>query len=120
MILVTPALRWRTGRYAQAYRRFIKRERDIAAILRQRRTAIEPIFDLIARLLGTIGKQKQLFKQSIANVCTHLALAVLSLQVAMIANSVWQMPFRNISCFPLCQTEHNLARPRVRKSYKVT
>jgi hypothetical protein len=98
VILVTPALRWRTGRYAQAYRRFIKRERDIATLLRQRRTAIEPIFDLIARLLGTVGKQKQLFKQGIANVRTHLALAVLSLQVAMIANSVWNMPFRNISC----------------------
>ena len=98
VILVTPALRWQTGRYAQAYRRFIKRERDIATILRQRRTAIEPIFDLIARLLGTVGKQKQLFKQGIANVRTHLALAVLSLQVAMIANSVWSMPFRNISC----------------------
>ncbi|MEM6284109.1 MAG: hypothetical protein AAF787_18090 [Chloroflexota bacterium] len=98
VILVTPALRWRNGRYAQAYRRFIKRERDIAAILRQRRTAIEPIFDLIARLRGIVGKQKQLFKQGIANVRTHLALAVLSLQIAMIANSILQMPFRNISC----------------------
>ena len=82
-------MRWRSGRYAQAYRRFIKREHDIAAILRQRLTAIELIFDLIARLLGTVGKQKQLFKQGIANVRTHPALAVLSLQVAMIANSVW-------------------------------
>jgi hypothetical protein len=97
VILVTPALRWRTGRYAQAYHRFINHQRDIAAILRQRRTAIEPVFDLIARLLGTVGKQKQLFKQGIANVRTHLALAVLSLQVAMLANSVWRLPFRNIS-----------------------
>ena len=98
VILVAPALRWRVGGYAKAYRRFIKHEPDIATILRQRRTTIEPVFDLIARLLGTIGKQKQLFKQGIANVRTHLALAVLSLQFAMIANSVWRMPFRNISC----------------------
>lgn len=98
VILITPALRWRKGRYAKAYRRFIKHQPDIATILRQRRTAIEPVFDLIARLLGTVGKQKQLFKQGIANVRTHLALAVLSLQLAMIANSVWHMPFRNISC----------------------
>lgn len=98
VILVAPALRWRTGRYAQAYRRFIKRERDIAATLRRRGTAIEPVFGLIAQLLGTVGKQKQLFKQGIANVRTHLALAVLSLQTAMIANSVWHMPFRTISC----------------------
>jgi len=98
VILVTPALRWRTGRYAKAYRRFIKGERDIAAILRRRKTAIEPIFDLIAKLLGTVGKQKPLFKQGIANVRSHLALAVLSLQFAMITNSIWHMPFRNISC----------------------
>lgn len=98
VILVAPALRWRNGRYAKAYRHFIKHELDIADILRQRRTAIEPVFDLLARILGSVGKQKQLFKQGIANVRTHLAFAVLSLQLAMIANSVWRMPFRNISC----------------------
>jgi hypothetical protein len=98
VIWVVPALRWKSGRYAQAYHQFLKQDSEIAMILRQRKTAIEPIFDLIAKLLGTTGKQKQLFKQNIQNVRTHLALAVLSLQVAMIANQVWNMPFRNISC----------------------
>ena len=98
VIWVVPALRWKNGRYAKAYRRFIKQESDIASLLRQRKTAIEPVFDLIAKLLGTVGKQKQLFRQGIQNVRTHLALGVLSLQIAMIANQVWNMPFRTISC----------------------
>lgn len=98
VIWVVPALRWKNGRYAQAYHQFLKQDSEIAMILCQRKTAIEPIFDLIAKLLGTTGKQKQLFKQNIQNVRTHLALAVLSLQVAMIANHVWNMPFLNISC----------------------
>jgi hypothetical protein len=98
VILFTPALRWKTGRYAKAYRRFIKLDSEIATILRQRKTAIEPIFDLISKLLGTNGKRKQLFRQGIQNVCTHLALGVFSLQIAMLANAVWNIPFRTISC----------------------
>ena len=53
---------------------FIKTQPDIACILRKRKTALEPIFDLIAKLLGTSGKQKSLFRQDIENVRTHLAL----------------------------------------------
>jgi DDE family transposase len=97
VILVTPALRWRNGKYAKAYRQFIKKQSDIASILRKRKTAIEPIFDLISKLLGTSGKQKQLFRQGIENVRTHLGLGVLSLQIAMIANNIWNLPFRTIS-----------------------
>jgi len=97
IILVTPALRWRNGKYAKAYRHFIKTKTDIAQILKKRRTAIEPIFDLIAYLLGTKGQQKPIFRQGIRNVRTHLGLGVLSLQIAMIANSVWGLPFRNVS-----------------------
>lgn len=98
VILVVPALRWKTGRYAKAYRHFIKTDSEIATILRQRKTAIEPIFDLISKLLNTVGKQKQLFRQGSPNVRTHLALGVFSLQIAMLANVVWNMPFRSISC----------------------
>lgn len=97
VILVTPALRWRTGKYAKAYRNFIKTQTDIAQILKKRRTAIEPIFNLIAHLMGIEGKQKPIFRQGIRNVRTHLGLGVLSLQLAMIANSVWGLPFRTVS-----------------------
>lgn len=96
VILLTPAIRWRKGRYAQAYHRFIQQP-DMAAWLRTRKTAIEPIFDLIAKLLGVTGRQKQLAIQQLPNVRTGIGLAVLSLQVAMIANNVWGLPFRSIS-----------------------
>lgn len=97
VILVTPALRWRNGRFAKAYRAFIKEKRDIALILRKRKTAIEPIFDLIAKLLGTTANHKQVCRQGLQNVRTHLGLGVLSLQIAMIVNQVWNLPFRSIS-----------------------
>jgi hypothetical protein len=96
VILLAPALRWRKGRYAQAYRQFIKQP-DMAKLLRARKTAIEPVFDLIGKLLGVTGKQKQVALQRLPNVRTCIGLAVLSLQVAMIANSVWGLPFRTIS-----------------------
>lgn len=98
VILLTPALRWRTGRYAQAYRRFLKKPR-MATLLRARKTAIEPVFDLIGKLLGGTGKQKQLPVQHLPNVRTCIGLAVLSLQVAMLANAIWGLQFRSISTF---------------------
>jgi hypothetical protein len=96
IILLAPALRWRNGRYAKAYHHFIKQP-DIALLLYHRKTAIEPVFDLLAKLLGLTGKQKQLTLQRLSNVRTYLGLAVLSLQIAMIANNIWHLPFRSIS-----------------------
>lgn len=96
VILLTPALRWRKGRYAQAYHRFIQQP-DMARLLNARKTTIEPIFDLMGKVLGVTGKQKQLALQRLPNVRTGIGLAVLSLQVAMIANSIWGLPFRSIS-----------------------
>ncbi|GAB5493962.1 MAG: hypothetical protein Phog2KO_41770 [Phototrophicaceae bacterium] len=96
VILLTPALRWRKGKYAKVYRKFIKTQSDMVRILKKRKTAIEPIFDLISQLLGTSGKQKHFLRQGIENVRTHLALGVLSLQMAMINNHIWNMPFRTI------------------------
>lgn len=96
VVLLAPALRWRNGRYAKAYRQFIKQP-DIAPLLRHRKIAIEPIFDLLSKLLGLTGKQKQLTLQGLANVRTFLALAALSLQIAMLANNIWNLPFRSIS-----------------------
>lgn len=95
-VLLTPALKWVNGRYAQAYHRFIK-EPDNAERLRCRRTSVEPLFDLVAKVLGTIGKHKQLPVQRQENVQTCLALATLSVQIAMIVNSIWGLPLRNIS-----------------------
>ena len=94
--LITPACKWVKGRFAQAYHRFIKEPVNVER-LRHRRTSVEPLFDLVAKVLGTTGKHKQLPVQRLANVRTCLALATLSVQIAMIVNSIWGLPPRNIS-----------------------
>jgi hypothetical protein len=66
-------------------------------LLRGRRTPIELMFDLVAQALGATGPQKQLPMQRLDNVRTCLTLATLTIQVAMIANSIWGLPLRNIS-----------------------
>ena len=96
VVLLSPAVKWVKGRYALAYHRYIQQPEN-AELLRCRRTAIEPIFDLIAQVLGTQAKQKQLPIQKLSNVRTCLALATLTVQVAMMANSIWGLPLRNIS-----------------------
>jgi len=96
VVLLTPASQWRKGRFAQAYQRYRKQPVN-ARRLRLRRTTIEPLFDLITKVLGTTAKQKQLPVQFLPNVRTCLALATLSLQLAMLANSIWGLPLRNIS-----------------------
>jgi hypothetical protein len=94
--LLTPAVKWVKGRYATAYHRFIQQPAN-THLLNGRRTAIEPMLDLVAKVLGTTARQKQLPIQKLANVRTCLALATLTIQVAMIANSIWGLPLRNIS-----------------------
>jgi hypothetical protein len=55
------------------------------------------LFDLVAKVIGTTAKQKQLPVQRLPTVRTCLALATLSVQIAMIANAIWHLPHRNIS-----------------------
>ncbi len=61
----TPAHKWLHGRFAQAYHHFIKSP-DMIAHLRKRRTSVEPLFDLIAKIIGTQAQQKQLSVQHLA------------------------------------------------------
>ncbi len=96
VVWLTPALKWVKGRYAEAYHHFLEQPEQ-AELLAARRTAIEPVFDLIAKVIGTNGLQKPLPIQHLANVRTCLALAVLTLQLAMIANSIWGLPLHDIS-----------------------
>src|SRR5205823_1684596 len=85
VVLLTPALRWTKGRYAEASHRSIGWPEQVA-LLRSRRTAIEPRFDLMAQALGAAGLHKPLPLQRLDNVRTCLVLAILTVQVAMIAN----------------------------------
>lgn len=94
--LLTPALKWTEGRYAQAYHRFINQPEN-AVILSGRKTAVEPLFDLVSQVLGTTDNHKQLPLKGLANVRTLLSLGVLTVQIAMIANSIWGLPLCNVS-----------------------
>ena len=94
--LITPALRWTKGRYAKAYHRFINQPKQ-RRHLSKRRSSVEPLFDLIAKVIGTLTQQKQLPVKGFSNVRCCLAIAVLSVQVAMIANAIWKLPTRNVS-----------------------
>lgn len=96
VILLSPATKWKNGRYARAYHRFIK-EPLPAKWLACRKTAIEPIFDLFAKVLGTTDNHKQLPLQRLDNVRTFLCLGVLAVQIAMIVNNTWGLPLRQIS-----------------------
>ena len=96
MFLLTPAKKWVKGRFAQTYHRLLQSP-DLAYCLKKRRTSIEPLFDLIAKVLGTTGRHKQLPLQRLDNVRTCLALATLSVQIAMIVNNIWGLPVRNVS-----------------------
>ncbi len=96
VLLVTPASSWRQGRYARAYHRFLKQP-EVAGWLKARRSAIEPLFDLLRHVLGTKGKQKQLPVAGLSCVATFLSLGVLAVQLAMLVNSIWGYAFREVS-----------------------
>lgn len=95
-LLITPALRWVNGRYAQAYHRLLA-EPDMQARFKRRSTSVEPLFDLIAKVVGVTGRQKQLPVPKFVNVRTVLALGTLTVQIAMIMNSILGLPLRKIS-----------------------
>ena len=63
----------------------------------QRKTAIEPIFSLLSELTGTNNNQKQLPISRIENVKSFLLLAIVLLQIAMLVNSIWNRPRREVS-----------------------
>lgn len=62
-----------------------------------RKIAIEPIFDLLSKLLGTQGPQKPLPVSGLASVATFLGLGVMLLQLAMLMNLRWELPTRNVT-----------------------
>jgi hypothetical protein len=93
---LTPAYKWVTGRYAQAYHRLLEQP-DIHPHCARRKTSVEPFFDLLSQALSLMGWQKQLSLQGLANVRTFLSLGVLSVQIAFLINSIWGVHVRNVS-----------------------
>ena len=98
IILVSPAAKWKNGKYAQAYHCFLEKK-PASAWLKCRKTAIEPVFDLFSKVLGTANNHKQLPLQWLVKVRTFLCLGVLAVQIAMIINNVFSLPLRQISSF---------------------
>lgn len=96
VVLISPATAWKKGKYALAYHNFLKRK-PIRTWLKCRKTAIEPIFDLLSKVLGTINNHKQLPIQRLTTVRSFLALAVLSVQISMIINNAFILQPREIS-----------------------
>lgn len=96
ILLLTPAATWQKGRYAAAYHR-LRAKTPFMAWLKCRKTAIEPVFDLFAKLLGTTNNHKQLPLQWLTKVRPFLGLGVLAVQIAMIVNNAFDLPLRQIS-----------------------
>jgi hypothetical protein len=61
------------------------------------KTAIEPTFDLLSKLLATTGQHKPIPVRGLAAVSTFLGLGVLLLQLTMLVNIKWQLPTRNVT-----------------------
>jgi hypothetical protein len=79
-----------------SYKAFVAQPEN-ATLLKARGTATEPLFDLIARLIGAGENQKQLPVGGLPNVRSCLTFGTLLAQLAMIVNSIWGMPLHNIS-----------------------
>ena len=62
-----------------------------------RKTAIEPVFDLLSKLLSITGLHKPLPLRGVAYVSTFLGIGILLLQLAMLMNVRWKLPTRNIT-----------------------
>ena len=75
---------------------------QIETYQKTRKTAIEPAFDLLSKLLSTTGKHKPLPVRNLAYVSTFLGLGILLLQVSMLMNVQYGIPTRNVSDIKTC------------------
>ena len=62
-----------------------------------RKTAIEPVFDLLSKLLSITGAHKPLLVRGLAYVSTFLGIGILLLQLAMLMNVRCGLPTRNVT-----------------------
>ncbi len=62
-----------------------------------RKTAIEPVFDLLSKLLSITGAHKPLPLRGLAYVSTFLGIGILLLQLTMLINVRWGLPTRKVT-----------------------
>ncbi|RKU28593.1 hypothetical protein C6497_07470, partial [Candidatus Poribacteria bacterium] len=80
-----------------AYLDAIETSPQLQAYQQNRKVVIEPIFSLLCDLTGTHNNQKQLPVSRIENVRTFILLSVMLLQIAMLVNSIWNLPSKQVS-----------------------
>ena len=93
VVLLTPALSWEQA-HTQLGPDALLHPLEVASWQASPQTAIEPVFDLLRRLLGISGLHKPLPVPGIGYVSTFLGLGVLPLQVAMLMNVRHGLPTR--------------------------
>lgn len=96
VLLLTPVAGAKSDK-ALAYLEAIETTEPLNHYQQQRKTAIEPVFALLLELAATDSIQKQLPLSRLDNVRPFLLLSVILLQLAMIVNSIWRLPLRNVS-----------------------
>jgi len=62
-----------------------------------RKTEMEPVFDLLSKLLATTGAHKPLPVKGLTAVSTFLGMGVPLLQLTMLMNLRYQLPTRNVT-----------------------
>ena len=98
LLLITPVIGAKRPQ-AQGYVEAINQSQRLHTYQQKRKVAIEPIFELLKQLLSTHTNHKQLPVKGKPNVRTFLMLGVVLLQVAMLVNSIWGRPLRNVTHF---------------------
>lgn len=96
LLLITPVIGAKRPQ-TQCYVQTINQSQRLHTYQQKRKVAIEPIFELLKQLLSTHNNHKQLPVRGKANVTTFLMLGVVLLQVAMLVNSIWGRPLRNVT-----------------------
>ena len=76
--------------------------RQVAIYRGARKTAIEPVFDLLSKLLSITGTHKPLPVRGLAYVSTFLGLGIPLLQISMLMNVRCRIPTRNVSYIKTC------------------
>ena len=96
LLLLTPVIGAKSDR-ALHYVESLNQSAQLCSYQHKRKTAIEPIFALLGHLLSTHNNHKQLPVSGKANVSTFLMLGVVLVQLAMVVNSIWGLPLRNVT-----------------------
>ena len=96
LLLLTPVIGAKSDR-ALHYVEAVNQSAQWQIYQHKRKVAIEPIFGLLNQLLSTHNNKKQLPVSRKANVSTFLMLGVVLVQLAMLVNSIWGKPLRNVT-----------------------